>query len=110
MAAIITQRMRINNANAFIDTVGSDSVYFYIGRSQEWPSSDTAVATPVDSENDQYGAQQKMIAMKKVAQSDVSTAITRYNWVSGTTYAEYDDQDSALSSKQFYVITDDFNV
>jgi len=110
MAAIITQRMRINNANAFIDTVGSDSVYFYIGRSQEWPSSDTAVTTPVDSENDQYGAQQKMIAMKKVAQSDVSTAITRYNWVSGTTYSEYDDQDSALSSKQFYVITDDFNV
>jgi len=110
MAAIITQRMRINNANNFISSVSSDSMYFFIGRSQEWPSSDTAIATPVDSENDQYGAQQKMVAMKKVAGSDVTSAVTRYNWTSGTTYAEYDDQDSALTTKQYYVITDAFNV
>lgn len=110
MTAIITQDMRIRNATNFIDTVGTDSVYFYIGRSQPWPNSDANVATPVDSVNDQYGAQQKMVAMKKIAQSDVTHSITRYNWISGTTYSEYDDQDSLLSTKQYYVITDDLNV
>lgn len=110
MTAIITQDMRVRNASNFIDTVGSDSVYFFIGRTQPWGNSDTAVITPVDSVNDKYVAQQKMLAMKKVAQSDVTHAITRYNWVSGNTYSEYDDQDASLSTKQYYVITDDLNV
>ena len=110
MAAIITNRMRIKNANRFLDTVGSDSVYFFICRTQPWANSDTTIVTPVDSENDQVLAQQKMIAMKLIAASDTSHAVTRYNWTSGTTYAEYDDQDSALTTKQFYVLTDDFNV
>ena len=110
MAAIITNRMRIKNADKFLDTVSSDSVYFFIGRTQPWANSDTSIVTPVDSENDQVLAQQKMIAMKLIAASDTSHAVTRYNWTSGTTYAEYDDQDSALTTKQFYVLTDDFNV
>jgi len=110
MAAIITNRMRIKNADKFLDTVSSDSVYFFIGRTQPWANSDTTIVTPVDSENDQVLAQQKMIAMKLIAASDTSHAVTRYNWTSGTTYAEYDDQDSALTTKQFYVLTDDFNV
>ena len=110
MAAIITNRMRIKNADKFLDTVSSDSVYFFIGRTQPWANSDTTIVTPVDSENDQILAQQKMIAMKLIAASDTSHAVTRYNWTSGTTYAEYDDQDSALTTKQFYVLTDDFNV
>lgn len=110
MTAIITQDMRIRNSTNFISTVGTDSVYFFIGRSQPWPNSDTDVATPVDSVSDQYGAQQKMVAMKRIAQSDVTHALTRYNWISGNTYSEYDDQDSALTTKQFYVITDDLNI
>jgi len=110
MAAIITNRMRIKNADKFLDTVSSDSVYFFIGRTQPWANSDTSIVTPVASENDQVLAQQKMIAMKLIAASDTSHAVTRYNWTSGTTYAEYDDQDSALTTKQFYVLTDDFNV
>ena len=110
MTAIITQDMRIRNASNFIDTVASDSVYFFIGQSQPWGSSDTAVTDPVDTVYDQHLAQQKMIAAKKVAASDVTHAITRYNWVSGNTYAEYDDQSATLSSSQFYVITDDLNV
>jgi len=110
MAAIITNRMRIKNASKFLDTVNSDSVYFFIGKTQPWANSDTTIVTPVDSENDQVLAQQKMIAMKLIAASDTSHSITRYNWTSGTTYSEYDDQDSALTTRQFYVLTDDFNV
>lgn len=110
MTAIITQDMRIRNASNFIDTVATDSVYFFIGQTQPWGSSDTAVIDPVDTVYDQHLAQQKMLAAKKVAASDVTHAITRYNWVSGNTYAEYDDRSATLGSSQFYVITDDLNV
>jgi len=112
MAAIITTDMRVKNANQYIDTVSTDSVYFFVGKTQQWGSSDSAseIETPVDTWHDQQTAWQRMFAMKKIAGSDVSHAIPRYTWESGQTYAEYDDQDSALSTKRYYVITDSLSV
>ena len=110
MTAIVSKQIRVNNAGAFRDDVGTDSTYLYIGRSHNWPSSDTAIATPVDTVFDKNNVHQNMIALKKVAQSDVSHCITRYNWLSGTTYVAYDDQLSTLSTSQYYVITDELNV
>ena len=112
MAAIITQDMRIKNASNFIDTIADagESIYFYIGRSQEWPNSDSDVADPEDSTAKVNETKSKIFAMKIVAGSDVTNAITRYNWTSGQTYSEWDDQDELIYNKQFYVITDEFNV
>ena len=110
MVAIVSKQIRVNNAGNFRDDVGTDSTYLYIGRSHQWPSSDTAIATPVDTVFDKNNVHQNMIALKKVAQSDVSHSITRYNWLSGTTYVPYDDQLSTLSTSQYYVITDELNV
>lgn len=110
MTAIVSKQIRVNNAGNFRDDVGTDSTYLYIGRSQAWPSSDTAIATPVDTVFDKNNVHQNMIALKKVAQSDVSHCITRYNWLSGTTYVAYDDQLDTLSTSQYYVITDELNV
>lgn len=110
MTAIITTDMRVKNADQFLDTVSNESVYFYVGKTQPWPSSDTAVDTPVDTWHDQQTAWQRMFAMKKVAGSDVSHGCPRYNWTSGNVYVAYDDQDSALSNKQYYVITGSLNV
>lgn len=110
MVAIVSKQIRVNNAGNFRDDVGTDSTYLYIGRSHQWPSSDTAIATPVDTVFDKNNVHQNMIALKKVAQSDVSHSITRYNWLSGTTYIPYDDQLSTLSTSQYYVITDELNV
>lgn len=110
MVAIVSKQIRVNNAGNFLADVGTDSTYLYIGRSQQWPSSDTAIATPVDTVADKNNVHQNMIALKKVAQSDVSHCITRYNWLSGTTYIAYDDQLSSLGSSQYYVITDELNI
>ena len=110
MTAIVSKQIRVNNAGNFRDDVGTDSTYLYIGRSHAWPSSDTAIATPVDTVFDKNNVHQNMIALKKVAQSDVSHCITRYNWLSGTTYVAYDDQLDTLSTSQYYVITDELNV
>jgi hypothetical protein len=110
MAAIITQSMRVKNAASFRDLVDGDNVYFYIGRSREWPSSDTAIETPQDTVSDARRVRQNMTAIKKLAASDVSHVVPRYNWITGTIYSEYDDQNSSLSTDQFYVVTDELNV
>jgi hypothetical protein len=68
------------------------------------------VPTPIDRQFDEYDAWANTIALKRIASSQISHSTPRYNWISGTTYSEYDDQDTSLSTKQYYVVTDELNV
>ena len=106
MVAIVTKEIRVQNAANFITDVGSNSMYLFIGRNQQWPSSDTAIATPVNRVQDSQTAHQRMIAAKKIGAGDVTHASTRYNWVSGNSYVGYDDTVD-LSTSQYYVLTDE---
>lgn len=116
MAAIITSNFRLDNAKSFLNDVNTRSLYMFIGRSESWvnPSTglndDASIPTPRDRESDLSDAWQKMSAMKKISLADTTPTIPRYSWISGQTYAEYDDQDDTLNTKRFYVITDEFNV
>jgi hypothetical protein len=116
MSAIITSRFRYQTAKNILEALGGngpqapESYYLFLGRSFSWPS-DSTPTVPVDRPSDENDAIQNMIAMKKILPTAISHAIPRYNWISGTTYAEYDDADSALlSTKQFYVLTDELNL
>ena len=61
-----------------------------------------------------------MVALKKVASTDVSHAIVRRDWTTGTAYDEYRHNYSSsntatsgastLWASTFYVMTDDYNV
>lgn len=116
MAAIITSNFRLENCDKFLSEVATRSYYLYIGRTEQWVNSttgladDTAIATPRDRYADVLDVWQKMISIKKIAAAECTNAISRYNWVSGQTYSEYDDQDESLTTKRYYVITDDYNV
>ena len=121
MAAIITEKFRLNNAKQFIEdiTQGSSVAYSFIGRGHSW-TDDATPPTPVDSPNDEFDAYRNMVAMKKISTTDVSHAIVRRDWTSGTTYDEYRHNYSSAStansgattlwSSLFYVVTDDYNV
>jgi len=106
MVAIVTKEIRVQNAANFISDVGTNSMYLFIGRSQQWPSSDSSIDTPVDKALDKQTAHQRMVAAKKLAASDLSHSVPRYNWVSGNTYIQYDDN-TALAGTQYYVLTDE---
>lgn len=116
MSAIITTKFRYQTAANLINALGGngtqglESYYIFIGRSFPWPVSDNQPTTPQDRVVDENDAKQNIIALKKITSTYVSNVVPRYNWISGATYAEYDDQDFALNSKQYYVITDDLNV
>ena len=106
MVAIVTKEIRVQNAANFISDVGSNSMYLFVGHPQQWPSSDTAIATPVNRVLDSQTAHQRMTAAKKIGSGDVIHASTRYNWVSGNSYVGYDDTVD-LATSQYYVLTDE---
>jgi len=121
MAAIITEKFRLHNAKEFKQsaTETGNAMYMFIGRPLSW-SDDSNPPTPVDSLNDEYDAYANMTALKKVSSTDVSHAIIRRDWTSGTKYDEYRHNytssntatsgASTLWASTFYVVTSDYNV
>ena len=48
--------------------------------------------------------------MKRVDAADIIHCSPRNLWVSGTTYVEYDDQDTNIESKVYFVVSANNNV
>ena len=121
MAAIITEKFRLHNAKEFKQsaTETGNAMYMFIGRPLSW-TDDSNPPTPVDSLNDEYDAYANMTALKKVSSTDVSHAIIRRDWISGTVYDEYrhnytssntaNSGASTLWASRFFVVTSDYNV
>ena len=143
MPAIITNKFRIHNQERFVESFsesGANVYYLGIGRPQafttstrgdsrtQFEGSDTSPLTPVDSISQEFHTFDDLLAAKKVASTDISVAIARRNWTTGTVYDYYrhdyghyltgstsslvtaDSGATALYDSSFYVLTDDFNV
>lgn len=104
MPAIITNKFRINNAEQFSESFSeaSPEVYYLgIGRPQAFATqtrgdsrtenqgTDVAAITPADSVIEEFNTFDDLLAVKKIASSDVSYVIPRRNWVTSTIYDYY---------------------
>mgnify|MGYP003136703957 FL=1 len=104
MPAIITDKFRIHNSEQFQEAFSEGSgntMYLGIGRPQPFTvgtrgdartnneGSDASPLTPADNLNAQHFPFDDMLATKKIAASDVTFAIPRRDWVTGTTYDVY---------------------
>lgn len=87
----------------------SDNRYFiFFGKPLPW----TAESTPdsaIDSNQTLYEANRSMVGMKMIRPSDVYLMVARHDWISGTTYAQYEDAVDVFDTT-FCVLTDDNNV
>ena len=142
MPAIITDRFRIHNSEQFQEAFSEGSgnvMYLGIGRPQAFATStrgdgrtnnegtDTAPLTPGDNRNAQSFPFDDLLAAKRIVASDVTFAVPRRNWVTGTTYDiyrhDYGDRITGTSTAQtsnsgvstlhdanFYVLTTARNV
>lgn len=120
MPATVSHKFRIHNAQQFAEgfsEAANTVVYLYIGGPSAFGASndggsDSSPPTPTTSTaNVEYLPWNDMVAAKRATAADVSLAIPRYNWTSGTTYKMYDDVDTNLiESDDFYVMTDEYNV
>jgi len=142
MPAIITDKFRIHNSEQFHEAFSESSgntMYLGIGRPQAFATStradsrtnnegsDTAPITPADNVNAQHFPFDDMLAAKKITSSDITFAIPRRNWATGTTYDiyrhDYGERITGTTTAQtansgattlhdatFYVLTADRNV
>jgi len=105
MAAIITNKFRINNAEQFVESfseTSAETYYLFIGRSHAWASdadvqgntiaegTDAAPPTPNDDVTSEFYNYDDMLGAKIITSSDVSHCIPRRNWTTGTTYDMYE--------------------
>lgn len=115
MTAIVTSKFRTVNAENFKEDVASNSVYVAIGKPDVWSlttsdTTDTTPFTPNDHIDDIGEARSQIMAMQKVAATDVTHIVPRYTWTTGTVYYAWDSNDGAIFDKKFYVITSEFKV
>ena len=97
MAAIVTNKFRINNSEQFYESFSeatATAYYLFVGRPQAFSAStgggtDSVPPTPIDNVVDEYMYYRDMLAAKKIAASDRSYAIPRHNWATGTVYDMY---------------------
>lgn len=105
----VTQTSTVENIFRDANCAVADIGYFYMfaGLSDDWVGE---ISTPTEAISDyHYGTYDTLSFGKKIEADDVSYMINRYDWVSDTVYAEYDDKDPTLFQKQFYVVTEEGN-
>ena len=105
MAAIITNKFRINNAEQFVESFSEaspETYYLFIGRAHAWASdadaqgntiaegTDASPPTPNDDITSEFYNWDDMLGAKIIASTDVSRCIPRRNWTTGTTYDMYE--------------------
>ena len=116
--AVLTINQYIDTAQSFINNVANsqNSYYVFYGKPDSWTGTTGAPDdTAVPVANGSVAAYQQQVYKdlvfgKLITGGRVSSMIPRYNWVSGTVYANYDQNDASLYDKQFYVVTDAFEV
>lgn len=113
MPSIVTSKFRIHNAQQFVESFSETSntvMYLFVGKNTAFPD-DNSPPTPINSTaNIEFTPWRDMYGAKRIQSSDVSHAIPRYNWTSGTVYSAYSDTSTSLLTDTFYVMTEDYNV
>jgi hypothetical protein len=114
-----TKELSITTAESFIDSIRADDtsseknstiLYAMIGNNKEYVNEPTP-DIPVESPKDKYvEVWRRSIGARKITGDDVSHVVRRVDWVTGSVYAMYDDTDTDLYSKDFYVLTEELNV
>lgn len=128
MAAIITEKFRMSNAQVFKDqfALGTSSYYIFLGKSSPFSSldaqnaSDSSPPVPADDVTSEFYYHDDMLAAKKVGSTNVSFVIPRRNWVNQGTFDMYEHDISTsntttssatnLFNSTFYFVTSEFRV
>jgi hypothetical protein len=87
----------------------SSKYYYFLGKTLPYNTGVEVVETPTSDYKYELSTRREIIELKQITASDVSYVVPRYDWVSGTVYSQYDDIID-ISSTQFYVLTDEYNI
>jgi hypothetical protein len=135
MAAIVTDQFRIQNAEAFVNSVNDDSNSYYVflglsnpglldkfGRLDGWDDSSNAIIpSPVDNFSYLSHYRDTILFGKKITGGNVRRVVKKITWTANTKYDMYrhdydvnnlaqNSDSSRLYSSNFYVVNKDFRV
>jgi hypothetical protein len=109
----ISKTLNVQAAESFVQSVQENAAY-YIFAAKHTPfgvdqggGSDDAPPVPQDTALSDLQVYNDMIFGKRIKGDNVAALIKRYDWVENTVYDMYDDTDTDLASKAFYVVIDD---
>lgn len=108
----VTKKFKITNAKSFKESFGpnlSNYLYLFFARPNPWLSAEDPTI-PEDTQLNEAVLWDEIVSLKKINYSDISLVTRRIDWAAQTVYAEYDDQDSSLLDKDFYVLNSELNV
>lgn len=116
--AVLTIHHYLGNIQSFINNIvnSRESYFMYVARPQPWLNAngdidDTAVPPATGSVYDHESSIYNEITFGKlITAQDVAFMARRVDWVSGTVYDVYDQDDGDLWEKDYYVINSSFEV
>jgi hypothetical protein len=109
----VSKTLNVQAAESFVQEIQENAAY-YIFAAKHTPfgagqggGSDDAPPVPADTVLSSLQIYNDMLFGKRVKTDSVTTLIKRYDWVENTVYDMYDDTDTDLANKPFYVVLDD---
>lgn len=106
----IVANTRLFNVRSALDyynpvkDISNNQFYVFTARNTPWPNTSPLTMTDTVTEVE-YQIFEEIIFGKHIMPEDVKQMIDRYDWVSGTVYAMYDDDDANLYDKNFFVVS-----
>ena len=104
----IKKDFSILNAKWLFNTISGENpsnyLYTFIGRTEPW-TIETEPTMPADDVEGYITVWKNMIALKRVNYTDMSLAIKKNEWSSGTVYDMYDDKDPLINEEVYFVLT-----
>lgn len=116
MVSVFSENLRVLNAANFkkeVSQSGNTKVYFTFGKVVPW-ANDSAPQQANSSVTSLNEVWDNMIGAKLLTGNEISHAIVRNDWTSGTVYHAYDHCECSLllfnPNTKFFVVTSDWNV
>ena len=109
----ITSTLNVQAAESFVQSV-LDNAAYYVFAAKHTPfgvgqggGTDETPPVPQDTVVSSIQVYNEMVFGKKIKSDSIINMIKRYEWTENSVYEMYRDNDTNLSSKQFYVVIDD---
>lgn len=124
MPTVLKNDVHNNIANIVYSGIKSRTTqaYFFLGRNLPWDNGQDATGAPVPTADRAFENETRshIIGLRAITETDVSYAIPRNDWVSGTVYDMYDTRLSEIypapsgatdiADALMFVLTDEFNI
>jgi hypothetical protein len=105
--AILTSSYYTDIIRTFYDSISSSTkqYYVFVGKPDSWPNDNSPPSANNSLQSYEQQIYHDMCYGKIITPSNIAYMIPRVDWVANTIFAQYDQNDSSMSNKQYYVMT-----